>query len=566
MLVSDVIAKFLIKKNIKKVFLYPGGTVAPLINSLLKYEIEILNFKNEQGAGYGAIGASKISNSPNVVVVTSGPGVTNLITPIADSYFDSVPLIVFTGQVGTKDINFDGQIRQKGFQEIRTTEITKPITKFSQIANPETIEQTLDKAYNLAVTGRKGPVLIDLPMDVQKAEVKSSAKNLTEEKEVISVVQTEENVDKFLTALKQAKKPLILAGNGIYLSNSVFDFRDFADKYNLPVVSSLLALGVVPTDSKNFFGFVGHTGEFFANLALKYCDLLVVLGARLDVRQTGSEVEDFVKNKTIVRVDIDGGELNFGRIKGDINIRCNLKDFFTVLKNKNINLNNLSSWISQLENWKNKYDSNRFYKNLTPLSMYDMVCAVDKITKDKKLVVTTGVGTHQHIAARFFTYNFGKRLFFTSAGHGAMGYDIPTCIGAVSENKEFLGIVFVGDGSFQMNIQELATIKEQNLPVKIFVFDNKRLGLVSQFQKLNWQKDPTTGGMINPDFQLIGKGYGIDSYTISDKQEIDSVLVKVFENNNPVIVHCKVTEKEDVLPMLLGGQKLNIMYPFEKEV
>jgi len=567
MLVSDKMAKFLVEKNIKKVFLYPGGTVAPLINSLLKYNIEILTFKNEQGAGYAAIGAAKISGSPQVVIVTSGPGVTNLITPIADGFFDSVPLIVFTGQVGTSDINFSNKIRQTGFQEIKTTKITKHITKFSEIAKAETIENTLNTAYNLAISGRKGPILIDLPMDVQKTFVKEDEQvKRNQENGHILENKQQKNIEKLLNALTNAKKPLILAGNGVFLSETVDKLRNFADKYNLPVITSLPGLGVVDTNSSNFFGFVGHTGEFYANLALNYCDLLIVLGARLDVRQTGSEIQEFVKNKTIVRVDVDNGELDFGRVKGNINIHCHLKDFFQFVENKKVETKDYSDWFKKLESWKEQYSSKQFYENLEPLSMYDVVCSVDKITKGKKVVVTTGVGTHQHIAARFFNYNFKDRLYFTSAGHGAMGYDIPVSIGAVMENKDYLGVVFVGDGSFQMNIQELATIRENNLPVKIFVFDNKRLALVSQFQKLNWEKDPTTGNKVNPDFEQIAKGYGIASYTINNKTEIKEVLKQVFKDNLPAVVNCKITEKEDVLPMLLGGQKLNQMYPFDKEV
>jgi len=564
MIVSDRIALFLKEKGIDKVFLYPGGTVAPLINSLNKYSINVICFKNEQGAGYAAIGAAKISGFPQVVVVTSGPGVTNLITPIADSYFDSVPLIILTGQVGTNDINFQGKIRQTGFQEIKTTLLTKCITKFSKIAEIETVENTLSKAYNLAVTGRKGPVLIDLPMDVQQSQCKiiESIKN-----EPALADFDKKQVIKILDLLQKAEKPIVLAGNGIFQSKTVEKLREFAGKFGLPVVSSLPGIGTIATDNEKFFGFVGHTGEFHANLALKYSDFCLVLGARLDVRQTGSETKDFCENKQIIRVDIDSGELKSGRIKGNVNLNMDLNDFFGIaLEEEILNKVNLSSWFNQLRNWKDKYSSNQFYENLKTVSMYQIVKTVDKIIANEKVIVTTGVGTHQHIAARFFRYDYPKRQYFTSAGHGAMGYDIPVCIGAVIEKPDYKGVVFVGDGSLQMNTQELATIKEKNLPVKIFVFDNKRLGLVSQFQKLNWNDDPTTGDKINPDFAKISEAYGIKSFTIDSTDNMEEILEKALKDNEPVVVNCIVSEEEDVLPMLLGGQKLNQMYPFDEEV
>lgn len=564
MLVSDKIAHFLNEKNINKVYLYPGGTVAPLINSLNKYKIEIICFKNEQGAGYAAIGAAKVSGKPSVVIVTSGPGVTNLITPIADSYFDSTPLIVFTGQVGTSDINLSGKTRQTGFQEIKTTELTKCITKFSEIASHDTIENTLNKAYEMATGNRPGPVLIDLPMDVQKSE--------WQEKENIGQIAEKHNFDKktaknILELLSKTEKPLILAGNGVYLSKTTEKLRIFAKNFNLPVVSSLPGIGTIPTNADNYFGFVGHTGKFFANLALKYSDFVLVLGSRLDVRQTGSEIEDFVKNKTVVKVDVDSSEIENGRIKASINLNSDLNDFFDFFDKtkKRYEIDN-TKWFNQLSIWKKQYNSKQFYEKLKPLSMYNVVGETDNFTKNDKVIITTGVGTHQHIAARFFTYNYPNRMFLTSAGHGAMGFDIPTCIGAVMEKKDYTGIVFVGDGSFQMNVQELATIKQYNLPIKIFVFDNKRLGLVSQFQKLNWNTDPTTGDKINPDFAKIASSYGIQSFTVTEKTQLKPILEKCFGTTGPAVVNCMVTEEEDVLPMLLGGQKLNQMYPFNEEV
>jgi len=260
-------------------------------------------------------------------------------------------------------------------------------------------------------------------------------------------------------------------------------------------------------------------------------------------------------------------ELDFGKVKGDINVNMDLKQFFTefLSYNSKIPKNKYSEWIDKINSWKSKFHSSQFFQK-PDLCMYDIIKAVDEIVKDKKVIVSSGVGGHQQMVARYFTFDYPKRRWLTSAGHGTMGYDIPTNIGAIlSAEKNSLGIVFVGDGSFQMNIQELATIREYNLPIKIFVLDDRRLGIVSQFQLLNWGSDPSTGNKKNPSFSKIGKAYGLKGYDIHEKKETRSILKEVFSDSSPAVVHCHVDYSDDVLPMLLSGQKMNEMYPFEGE-
>lgn len=571
MLGAEIIAKTLKSIGVERVFLFPGGAVAPLLDALVKEGIAYICTRNEQGAGYGAIGAAKVTGFPQVVVVTSGPGATNVLTPVADSYYDSVPLLVFTGQVGTKDINFEKKIRQTGFQETDTVNIFKPVTKKSHILSlNEDISRTIYDSFMLTKEGRPGPVLIDLPMDVQRSEIKckdpnkfltSISKDNSSSKDMSSVFS------KISELIYRSKRPLILAGNGIYISDSVNEFRSFIEKHNIPVVCSMPGMGTLPSNHPLCFSFIGHTGEYFANLAAYYSDLLIVLGARLDLRQTGSEIDDFKKNKVVVRVDIDGNELEFGRIKGDININMDLKQFFAEFLSSNLEIpkNKYSEWIDKIGNWKNRFHSSQFYQR-SSLCMYDVIKAVDEVTKDQRVIVSSGVGGHQQMTARYFTFDYPKRRWLTSAGHGAMGFDVPTNIGAIlNANEDTLGIVFVGDGSFQMNIQELATIKEYNLPIKIFVLDDRRLGIVSQFQLLTWNSDPSTGNKKNPSFAKIGSAYGLKGFNIYEKKEILTVLKEVFKDSSPAVVHCHVDSSEDVLPMLLAGQKMNEMYPFEGE-
>jgi len=571
MLGAEIIAKTLKSVGVKRVFLFPGGTIAPLLDALVKEGIAYICTRNEQGAGYGAIGAAKVTGFPQVVMVTSGPGATNVLTPVADAYYDSVPLLVFTGQVGTKDINFEKKVRQTGFQETDTVNIFKPVTKKTHILSlDEDISKTICDFFMLTKEGRPGPVLIDLPMDVQRGEIKCKNPN-----KYLTIVSKDNSsskdrgsiFSKVSELISKSKRPLILAGNGIYISGSVNEFRSFVEKYNIPVVCSLPGVGTLPSDHPLCFSFIGHTGEYFANLAAYYSDLLIVLGARLDLRQTGSEIEDFKKNKTIVRVDIDENELEFGRIKGDININMDLKQFFTefLLSNSEIPKNRYSEWIDKINSWKNKFHSSQFYQKPS-LCMYDVIKAVDELSKDKKVIVSSGVGGHQQMVARYFTFSYPRRRWLTSAGHGTMGFDVPTNIGAIlNAEKNTLGIVFVGDGSFQMNIQELATIKESDLPIKIFVLDDRKLGIVSQFQLLNWNTNPSTGNKKNPSFSKIGKAYGLEGYDIYEKKEIPTVLKEVFKDLSPAVVHCHVDFSEEVLPMLLAGQKMNEMYPFKSE-
>ena len=570
MLISEIIAKTFKSLGVSRIFIFPGGTIAPLLDSLIKEGIDYFCSINEQGTGYGAIGAAKVTGFPQVVMVTSGPGVTNLLTPIADAYYDSIPLIVLTGQVATKDINFEKKVRQTGFQETDTISIFKPVTKKSHILTlNENISNTILSSFLLSNDGRPGPVHIDLPMDIQRSNVipeNSKEDSLDIINETSTTKDMSKDFSKIIELLSKSERPLILAGNGIYISNSVNEFRTFVEKYSIPVVCSLPGVGSLPSDHPLCFSFVGHTGEYFANLATYYSDLLIVFGARLDVRQTGTKIDDFKKNKKIVKIDVDPNELEFGRVKGDININIELKQFFTEFLSSNLEMpKKYIKWIDKINGWENKYHSSQFYQK-SSLSMYDIIRAVDKVTHDRRVIVTSGIGIQQQMVSRYFTFDYPKRRWLTSAGHGSMGFDIPTNIGAILDaKKNTLGIVFVGDGSFQMNVQELAIIREYNLPIKIFVLDNRRLGIVSQFQLLNWDSDPSTGNKNNPSFSKIGKAYDLGGFDIYEKKEIPIVLQKVFKDLSPVVVHCHVDYFDDALPMLLADQKMNEMYPFEGE-
>jgi acetolactate synthase-1/2/3 large subunit len=494
-------------------------------------------------------------------MVTSGPGVTNVLTPIADAYFDSIPIVVLAGQVATSDMKHNLPVRQRGFQEVDTIALFKPITKAQFLPKHSSeLAEVMNNAFRIAKTGRPGPVVVDLPMDVQKESV-SSLPDFQPYEEENSLIPDTSIINKIIELLCLAKKPLILSGNGVLISRSHEELREFVSKTKINTSSSLLGLGGLPTDSEFSLGYHGHTGSRYANLAIHESDLLLVLGSRLDVRQTGSVTKEFVPNGKVIHIDLDQGELEYSRVHTELKVHADIKKTLKIINDKlqNIKLPDWSEWNEQIKHWKSEYRlSYNSKKNFKPQYVIE---TANKLTKGIPLVCVTGVGQHQQWTARHFDFDFPSRILLTSGGHGAMGFDLPVSIGAQLSEPDKLVLCIVGDGSLQINIQELATIANHNLPIKIIVLDNQRLGIVSQFQNITWGKDPSCGDVKNPDFSAIAKAYGIFTERISTANETKSKLEKIFSHNGPALVHCNVDPNEDVIPMLLGGQTMDKMWP-----
>ncbi|MDA9085185.1 thiamine pyrophosphate-binding protein [Candidatus Pelagibacter sp.] len=561
---ADEVIRALKKNRIKEVFVYPGGTIAPVLDLIEKNKINIFCSRHEQGAGYGAIAASKIKKTPQVTMVSSGPGVTNIVTPVADAYYDSIPLVIFTGQVGQKDMKGKAEIRQKGFQETDTISLFKSITKKCfQPKTPHEVFDVVNKAFEIASSGRPGPVLIDLPMNIQRDYL---IKNKVKKKQ-ISKNKIKKNKKKFserdlkniVQLIINSSKPLILCGQGIVLSKSEKLLRKLAIKYKIPVTMSLLALGAFPTRNYLSLGFHGHTGNQAAGLAIQNCDLLIVVGSRLDLRQVGTEIIKFAEKSKIVRIDIDKNEISNSRVKCNINIEGDVGFILKkLLKKMPKSLIKNSNWLKQIKQFKNE---NRLtYKRNKTIKPQEIIEEINNLTLSKETICVSGVGQHQQWTARHFDFDNPKKLWFTSGGHGAMGYDLPVAIGAQYVSPKKLVLCFVGDGSFQMNIQELASLEVYNLPLKIIVLDNNRLGIVSQFQKLNWNNDPTCGEKWNPSFSDIAKSYKIFAQTIVDRTNLKNKLTKFLNFKGPSLLHCLVDKKEELSPMLLAGQTLDKMW------
>lgn len=567
MLCTKLIAKLILKTE-GCLYTYPGGTIAPLLHECKHSGVDLIVSKAEQGAGYMAIAHALLKGKASFVAVTSGPGATNLITCLADAYYDSVPIIAFTGQVGTNDLVRAPNLRQRGFQEVPIIEIVSPITKaVFQPKTPEELAEVLIKAYVISQSGRPGPVLIDLPMDVQMTTIDSSLlDNIKVDKAIPPIQQkgavlSQNQVEEIISSLKSAKRPVILTGGGAQKDWKLI--RILAKQFGVPVISSLRGIGIMSYKDPLYIGWIGHTGTPSANWTLANADWVLVLGSRLDVRQTGTEIQH-LERKIIVHVDIDSNELNYGRFQRTFLINERVETFVEMLIK--------CTKTSPMPDWSNWLQSVHLKKEQMKLNDHGMAAGVrpdeclsfiDSLTQKMKTAIVTGVGSHQQWAARYFSFEMPNKLFFTSAGHGTMGYCLPVAIGINRLDRDRLVIAIDGDGSFQMNIQELALITELDLNLKIVIMDNTRLGIVSQFQKITFGDDPTTGIFLSPDFLKIAKAYGLDAFRLD---KFDTSIIKDWlYSPKPAVLHVKVQHDAPLSPMLLAGQYLDNMWYYDPE-
>ncbi len=370
-------------------------------------------------------------------------------------------------------------------------------------------------------------------------------------------------LDAVVERLLAAKRPVILAGQGVLLARAHEELRRLAIERGIPVSQSLLGLGAFPTEHPLALGYHGHTGNQYAGLAIHHADLVLVLGSRLDVRQTGSLPDRFAPDAEIVRVELDPGELSDSRVRSDIAVLGDVRQVLVGLLERldGRPAADLGDWHRRIADWRQAFALS--WDDNGALKPQPIVEAANRLTAGADVVCVTGVGCHQHWVARHFDLDFPRRPLLTSGGHGAMGYDLPTAVGAQLTRPAAKVLCFVGDGSLQMNIQELASVVERNLPVKLVVLDNHRLGIVSQFQLQNWDDDPTCGHKWNPDFAAVARSYGIPSWTVERHEQIEDALAQALATPGPALVHCLIDPQEDIVPMLLAGQTMDRMWPYE---
>jgi len=562
---SDYIVEFLVENDIDKVFGYIGGAVANFYDSLDKNKsIEIVNTIHEQGAGFAAEGYARVSGKTGVATATSGPGATNLITPIGSCFFDSVPTLFITGQVNTYEYKYDKPVRQIGFQETDIVSIIKPITIYAVMVNRiEDLKYELEKSYYLSQHGRKGPVLIDIPMNIQRADFEPSEEksffNSDEYKEYESEIKYDFKLKEIHKLLEDSKRPILLLGGGARISNAENALYKFLTKNEIPIVYSLMGKDIVK-DSYSFnLGLIGAYGNRYGNLSLANSDLIIVLGSRLDTRQTGTDVKTFAREAKIVQVDIDVNELGT-KIKADILVQSDVKKFVELLNEISIDFD-ISKWRDKLLSYKEKFPSITSIdkKNKVP---NQIIHEISKHLSDED-VICADVGQHQMWVAQSLDMKNNQRVLF-SGGMGAMGCALPTAIGAVLSGKK-RAIVIVGDGGFQMNIQELEILKRRNLSIKIFVMNNANLGMVRQFQEIYFEENyaGTKKDYTVPDFEKIAMAYGIKSCTTTDINKTFQIIKKALETDTPELVNIKLVESlTTVEPKLIVNKPIEDMYPF----
>lgn len=564
MKVSTFIARFLKEKGIETVFELQGGMITRIIDAL-HHEggIKIVSMHHEQAAAMAADAYGRITNKPGIALATSGPGATNLLTGIGNCYFDSVPAIFITGQVNISEKKGERLTRQIGFQETNIVPIVQSITKAAfDLRTADEVPFVFEKAYSVATEGRPGPVLIDIPMNLQHAEINNDfIPVVLEEKSESSSEELKYFLSEYLTALKGNKKPLVLVGRGIRAAGVTSKFLQFIEKYNIPVVCSLLGLDNIPYNHPNRIGFIGTYGNRWANYALGNCDLLLVLGSRLDLRQTGTDTQSFQNNKIIFHVDIDKAELN-NRFPDSRSLNVNVLDFLRIALNTDVPSINITSWLNEINEYhKTCYDTEEL-KNIKGINPNIFIHALAKASLASKVFISD-VGNNQMWTAQSLEIN-PNQLFITSGGMGAMGYALPAAIGSSIALHNKPVVCISGDGGFQINIQELQTIKRNKLPVKIVIFNNHCLGMIRQFQDAYFDScyQSTVWGYDSPDFVRVADAYGIGAYSITESDEIEKGLSLLWEDPTiPFLLNVNIDVHTNVFPKMMFGSPITNMEP-----
>ncbi|RDY89733.1 acetolactate synthase large subunit [Bacillus amyloliquefaciens] len=540
------------KENVEVIFGYPGGAVLPIYDKLYQSGLVHILPRHEQGAIHAAEGYARVSGKPGVVIATSGPGATNLVTGLADAMIDSLPLVVFTGQVATSVIGSDA------FQEADILGITMPITKHSyQVRRPEDLPRVIKEAFHIATTGRPGPVLIDIPKDVASFEGEF---RYDHEISLPGYQPVKEpnylQIRKLVEAVSSAKKPVILAGAGVLHGKASEDLKNYAEQQQIPVAHTLLGLGGFPADHPLFLGMAGMHGTYTANMALYHCDLLISIGARFDDRVTGN-LKHFAKSAKVAHIDIDPAEI--GKIiETQIPVVGDSKIVLQELLKQNGKQGHSEEWKQQLSEWKEEYPlwyTDNSEEGFKPQKLIEYI---HQFTNGEA-IVATDVGQHQMWAAQFYPFREADK-WVTSGGLGTMGFGLPAAIGAQLANRNATVVAILGDGGFQMTLQELDVIRQLNLPVKVVILNNECLGMVRQWQEIFYEERYSESKFsAQPDFVKLSEAYGITGVRISSEEEAEEELQKALSSKEPVVIDVRVAKSEKVFPMIAPGKGLHEM-------
>ena len=561
---AEIVFKCLTDQKVEHIFGYPGGAVLPIYDELKNHpSIKHILVRHEQGAGHAAEGYARSTGKPGVVLVTSGPGATNVVTALTDAYMDSVPLVCISGQVPTHLIGTDA------FQECDTTGITRPCTKHNWLVKDiNDLPRIMHEAFKVATTGRPGPVLVDIPKDIQFAKAKYFKPK--KEKKLNGKVLNKFNqkeIDQLVDLMKKASKPVFYTGGGVINSGPKASelLRELVALTGFPITSTLQGLGAYPGDDNQFLGMLGMHGTYEANNAMHDCDLLINIGARFDDRITG-KIDEFSPKSKKVHIDIDPSSIN-KIVKVDLSIVGDVTDVIhaitKTLKKKNLNLEKsnkqkISKWWLQIQKWR-KIQSLNFINSSKIIKPQHAVQRLYELTKNQDTYITTEVGQHQMWAAQHYKFNKPNR-WMTSGGLGTMGYGLPAAVGVQVAHPKKLVIDIAGEASTLMNIQEVSTAVQYNLPIKIFILNNQYMGMVRQWQELLHEKNYSESySEALPDFVKLAEAYGCVGIRAENPDELDEKIEEMINTNRPVIFDCHVDQEENCFPMIPSGKPHNQM-------
>lgn len=538
---SQIVLEVLKEQGVDTVFGYPGGTILNIFDELYKYgdTFKHILTAHEQGASHAADGYARATGKVGVCFATSGPGSTNLVTGIATAYMDSIPMVAITCNVGTSMIGRDS------FQEVDITGITMPITKHNFIVKDvKDLADTMRRAFRIAISGRKGPVLVDIPKDVTAAMCEYTHQPAQQPEEPVHPKKS--CVERAVELLSKAEKPLIYVGGGAISSNVGEDLVTFAEKIDAPVVSSLMGLGAFPNGHELHLGLIGMHGHFECNKAAHECDVLITCGARFSDRVAGNRAK-FAPNAEILHIDIDTAEMD-KNINSNYHLRGDLKEVIPMLTCA-VEQQDHSEWKALVNSWKRPFIQQEIGDFVNPQKVIE---AVDRKTPDDTIIVTD-VGQHQLWAAQFYKYKLPRTLL-TSGGLGTMGYSMGASIGAAVGKPGKRVVLFAGDGGFHMNLTELATMASYNVPVIMFIMNNTVLGMVRQWQKIFYgNRFADTDPHRATDFVKVAEAFGVKGMRISTNDEIDSVIDTALTIDGPVLIDCRISPDSNVLPMIPPG-------------
>jgi len=558
---SDYIADFLAARGVGPVFEMPGGmTPHPLDPFHHRGEIDIVSMHHEQAAAFASEAGARVTGIPGVALATSGPGATNLITGIGSCFYDSVPAVFITGQVNTTEQRGESGVRQSGFQETDIVAVVAPITKAAwRVQDADDLPRLLAEAFRVALSGRMGPVLLDIAMDVQRAQIEPPEPLLVAAGTPLAA--SAETIDRVRSALASAERPLILAGGAIRSEQARHRLAALARSWQLPVVTSLLGVDAIAGDDPLRVGMIGTYGNRWANEALGRCDVLLVVGSRLDNRQTGADVDRFAQGKTIIRVDIDASEISW-RVRPQIAVVADASEFLGQLLQAEVPELDRSAWLAEVATLRAAAPDEAEISDVPGINAARLMHVLSDAATDAS-AIATDVGQNQMWAAQSLCLRDGQRLL-TSGGMGAMGFSLPAAIGAALAVPGRPVVAITGDGGMQVNIQELETVFRLGLPIKIVVLDNGCLGMVRQFQEEYFEScyQSTVWGYGSPDFAAVAKAYGIPARLVESEQELEAATAWLMSDaGSPALLHVRLAQDTRVRPKVAFGNPIFVMEP-----